>query len=1557
MRKALVLAALIVAFVLVAGAAWAVLPGAPYGSNADCLACHGVASGGPALSKVDFSAPVSELRCNACHLMAPDQAIHDKVVASPKCSMCHGKYNADTTRVGQYTSPVSGSRFSSPASLLTSAAELHRIHANAGWMTLSATSGITTQWCKNCHLAAACDACHGPATSHTAHVGPQPSAVASYAAVTGERAWGSGGAPDVTRANTYGVIQITCEASACHPKAALVAGASVPACASCHPAKTSDHGYASIDHVADATATVDASGKACADCHSMDLYTEHQRTLSSSKAAGCAACHPSPRNTFAAWDQTCSQGGCHASGSTTEKHGAMAAKHVPAARAAKCAECHPGDLAGAHAAVISRDDPSRSSCTICHATDRRPVTNDCTVCHFPYEGHYNTVKHTSVWTLTGCEGAGCHSTRDLMGVHTEKNAAFKCYDCHGSARPEVQAAIAARDTACGSCHTGVTATDGHRAAHWASPQLIESGQSRYAYYTGSAPSGVFTSDCAQCHTSNVIDEHLGVIDPTTGIVARRPRFDNTGAALSCATCHGSLDAGVMNAIATRATNCDACHVTHGPIADTHRSSFATDTSVACGQCHDSDLSAQHSTFATTTPSGRLVAGCALCHEYWESERGQQIEGAIASGATQCAACHTGGHPDFASHTATSAASQACAVCHTAGGATSIDVKTLHAGAGIGPCAVCHANSARVATIAVKTAECVSCHAVEGTDHHRNMTVKHTNSAMAADCTMSGCHASNQLPQAHEPYLSRFPQYATVCALCHAHADPGRIPAGATAACGSCHTVHGDLNALHAAPDSAECVACHESADVRAVHAGSAKGACAVCHDNPAVAVLPTSAKCANCHGALSPADPNHYPAGAHAAVDATLEPGVACSQCHGLDMRTEHFKASSGAVTCAQCHENKVDSLTGAWDKTCAQCHAAKHDQAATKHQSTKTACGGTGCHAISDVSAIHAAKPGHGCALCHTTPDALPVTTDCGAAGCHANVTGNHEAKHDLTSVVDGGCFGCHLTSLTSEHAKLGYTCATCHSSAKAAVAAAIAGHDRTCEACHPAVNGRNKHAAQDTLEFVAGNSGGHRVSADLPWMQTKFSIGGATYTWTAPAASAFLKTGRTTSSVVACSDCHNFGTDPAGPHGSTVTVRMDPAYTGDYGTAYLSNSGISSSTVICAKCHTNFRGMNNVHSAGDHDNKKCVLCHSQVPHGWRLPRLLAYVGDPAPYGTISGGISAINLGNHTPTGWTESNCTAGCGGGDHSAVPSSVWPSKTIAYGAVGGLVTDSSGSPLAGVTVSASTDGTTTTDATGRYAITRLVAGSVSLTFSKTGYTTQTKTATIAASQSTSVDVTLVPTTGALTGRVVDAASSSALSGVTVTVAGATSTTTNSNGDYAFASITNGTYSVTFSKSGYTSQTKTVTISGGQSTKADVALAAVPVNLALNKTFSASRYASSYYLPGKAGDGSTSSYWWSQQYGSSYATEWLQVDLGSSKSVSKAVVTWYGSLWASEYRVYASLDGSSWTQLYSTSSGTSAKQTVTFTSRSARYIRVECRRTGSGSNGYGISELEVY
>ncbi|MRR11556.1 PEGA domain-containing protein, partial [bacterium] len=579
-----------------------------------------------------------------------------------------------------------------------------------------------------------------------------------------------------------------------------------------------------------------------------------------------------------------------------------------------------------------------------------------------------------------------------------------------------------------------------------------------------------------------------------------------------------------------------------------------------------------------------------------------------------------------------------------------------------------------------------------------------------------------------------------------------------------------------------------------------------------------------------------------------------------------------------------------------------------------------------------------------------MPATsTNCTAADCHASVGTDHHALHNTTGVVDSGCSGCHFTYLDDEHGKLGFTCATCHSSTNSAVMTAIATNQLTCSACHPAVNGRDRHLAQDTLEFVSGNAGGHRVDASLPWSKTSFVVSGTTYTWPLP--TGFLQTGWTTTSIVSCDRCHTFSGSAEGPHGAAVNVNIDPAYSASWQSTRLASIP---SGLLCNKCHQNIGSMNGVHNERAHYGSYCVDCHAKIPHGWRVPRLLAYTTDPIPY--RSNHLTGIKLRSYTPGNWDESDCgQSGCWEHNSSVTPK--WPSVTQApNGTVMGTVRTSAGIAIPGATVAVTGGGSATTNASGAYSIS-LPAGTYTLTASASGYTAQAKTVTVVSAQAAPLDFSLsaAPTVGAVSGTVTDATTSAAVSDATVTI-GTRTAATASNGTYLVTDLATGNYTITIAKAGYTTYSANLSVTAGSTTTHNVSLVpASAVNLALGKSFSASHYESSYYAPGKAGDGSTSTRWWSNNNGYSGTTEWLSVNLASTFNISRVEVAWYSTYYASEFRVYTSMDGSTWTQVYSTTSGTSGTSTVTFSSRNARYVQLECRRTGGGRNtGYGVAEM---
>jgi len=139
------------------------------------------------------------------------------------------------------------------------------------------------------------------------------------------------------------------------------------------------------------------------------------------------------------------------------------------------------------------------------------------------------------------------------------------------------------------------------------------------------------------------------------------------------------------------------------------------------------------------------------------------------------------------------------------------------------------------------------------------------------------------------------------------------------------------------------------------------------------------------------------------------------------------------------------------------------------------------------------------------------------------------------------------------------------------------------------------------------------------------------------------------------------------------------------------------------------------------------------------------------------------------------------------------------------ISGTISPIAGGSGATVTLSGATSATTTADASGIFTFTALANGSYTVTPSHTGYTFSPTSLTVtinganvttglsftasAQTQTYSISGTISPTTGG--------------SGATVTLSGAASATTTANGSgaYTFSGLTNGTYILTPSHTGYT------------------------------------------------------------------------------------------------------------------------------------------------------------
>ncbi|NUR98141.1 MAG: discoidin domain-containing protein, partial [Kribbellaceae bacterium] len=132
----------------------------------------------------------------------------------------------------------------------------------------------------------------------------------------------------------------------------------------------------------------------------------------------------------------------------------------------------------------------------------------------------------------------------------------------------------------------------------------------------------------------------------------------------------------------------------------------------------------------------------------------------------------------------------------------------------------------------------------------------------------------------------------------------------------------------------------------------------------------------------------------------------------------------------------------------------------------------------------------------------------------------------------------------------------------------------------------------------------------------------------------------------------------------------------------------------------------------------------------------------------------------------------------------------------------------------------------------------------------------------------------------------------------------------------------------------------------------------NVARGKTATASSYqptgTNGPQLPSYAVDGNWTTRWASEWV----ATAWFQVDLGAVTAINHVELAWE-SAYAKAYQVQVSTDGSTWTTVYSTTSGDGGFDEISLNGSptvSARYVRVNGTERAT-TYGYSLWEFGVY
>ena len=109
-------------------------------------------------------------------------------------------------------------------------------------------------------------------------------------------------------------------------------------------------------------------------------------------------------------------------------------------------------------------------------------------------------------------------------------------------------------------------------------------------------------------------------------------------------------------------------------------------------------------------------------------------------------------------------------------------------------------------------------------------------------------------------------------------------------------------------------------------------------------------------------------------------------------------------------------------------------------------------------------------------------------------------------------------------------------------------------------------------------------------------------------------------------------------------------------------------------------------------------------------------------------------------------------------------------------------------------------------------------------------------------------------------------------------------------------------------------------------------------------------STWVAANAVDGNTGTRW-----SSNFSDpQWLEVDLGAVHPVTKVVLDWE-TAYAVAFQIQVSDDGATWTDLYSTTTGTGGSQTIPV-SGSGRYVRMYGTQRGT-QYGYSLWEFQIF
>lgn len=839
---------------------------------------------------------------------------------------------------------------------------------------------------------------------------------------------------------------------------------------------------------------------------------------------------------------------------------------MPVVNDATCWQCHPtylsvNDSANSSTLVIGGQHPV-TNCLNCHSATLSKLSafQQCTWCHYdniPAGGSkYMSPRHVT-------DGAYAFQNipnrrHSMLALHQSTSSG--CITCHAASLTEAHNGKTDKDgnpINCNTCHNPTylgdeASTNG--VLKILKTQSYQTSESQ-VWFTppGRTTSRVYldqfmaTGDYAEIYA--LYNGWWGLVYRATGLQSKwvdlpaettaiKTRMVAPSAVLTTdwgldvtkvtltPTTGNTLYQNIKTAIANKDTSCESCH---GQVSHAHPVSvYDSNVNSNCSSCHATDKATKTTDLVKLHTDKGLT--CDSCHANPQIKGTIIIEDGVMN-IPACAACHNG-------TIAPTADSKHQSIDHT--------VTTYQTVSQVN-CASCHATDPTTgATNLVKlhNNNCDQCH----NNNSISGTIINNNGTVDPILTCNTCHNGAIAPTPESKHSSQH--------------DPatgyGSYTYDSAVNCANCHT---SLQLTSAHNSSVTCNTCHSST-VQAVKN--------VISNNLSNIAVKTPFTCADCHNNL----PNKHTQ-KHAVTTFETTGDSDCTGCHSKELMKTHDPAKVNCNTChgdtaPQAAKDtiaaNISSVTATPQYTCKSCHPGPHPSLEHKvsnyEANSNVDC--ASCHATdqtkggTDLAKLH----NNNCSLCHSNPaingtiinnngviDNIPTCSTCHNGTIAPAADTKHNYKHTAnnyttptawTSDASYGCVSCHAgKDVTTLHAN----CNVCHSStASATVKSVIATNLSTntartgfdCTTCHSSI-----HNVQHQNANIACAKCHTKVASDLK-----------TYSM---------------SSHSTCTNCHRYMTftDP-GAQPVTFSLCQSYCHQGDShfrNTTYISRG--------CAPCH----------------------------------------------------------------------------------------------------------------------------------------------------------------------------------------------------------------------------------------------------------------------------------------------------------------------------------------------------------------------------------------------------